>query len=88
MMRAITRSILNDLGLHFSHSFLFDRQFHYALLAAPVLLGALSSINPDWAHGIAISLALVVSIVLWRPLIEELLFRGFLQGELNRRFQS
>jgi membrane protease YdiL (CAAX protease family) len=27
-------------------------------------------------------------MVLWQPLIEELLFRGFLQGELNRRFHA
>jgi len=46
--------------------------------AVAVLLGSLTGEDPGpvWPT--------LVSLILWQPLIEELLFRGVLQGELRR----
>jgi membrane protease YdiL (CAAX protease family) len=38
--------------------------------------------QPTGAHRQALSLGAALSVLLWQPIVEELLFRGVLQGEL------
>lgn len=78
-------TLLEDFGLLFRPSFLKDGQFYLALALAPLPLVALSGVAPGWNAGMYAGFATVMSMVIWQPLIEELLFRGFIQGRLQGR---
>jgi membrane protease YdiL (CAAX protease family) len=78
-------SLMKESGLEFTHSFAGDRQFYAALAAAPVFLILLTWMLPTWSSGIRASAGLILSMVLWQPLLEELLFRGLIQGQLGSR---
>ena len=72
-----------ELGLHFNASFLADRRFHAAAAVAPLLLSIALLAFPGWRHGIPLSAPVLLSLIFWQPLMEELFFRGFLQEQLN-----
>ena len=71
-----------DLGLRPGWSWLADPRFALALLAGVVFWLALAWLGE---RGPALGVAALVSLVLLQPLIEELLFRGLLQGRLTAR---
>lgn len=75
--------LIESFGLHVCPSFLRDGQFYLALAVAPLPLIALNYLVPEWNSGMHAGLAAIVSMVIWQPLIEELLFRGFIQGRLQ-----
>lgn len=83
MMR-INNTLLDELGLRFRCEFAGDRLFYVALIAAPFSLLVLTCITPSWRIGIRPGLSLVLSFVIWQPLVEELLFRGAIQGQLRK----
>ena len=69
----------HDLGLRPGWGWLADRQFVRALLAGVVFWVVLDRLG---ATGPVLGLAALFSLILLQPLIEELLFRGLLQGRL------
>lgn len=71
-----------DLGLRPGRGWLADPRFVLALLAGVVFWLALAWLGEP---GPALGWAALVSLVLLQPLIEELLFRGLLQGRLMAR---
>lgn len=81
----VNNSLLDELGLQFRCEFAADRSFYVALTAAPLALLILTCITPSWRIGIHPQLPLVLSFVLWQPMVEELLFRGVIQGQLRKR---
>ena len=70
----------HDLGLRPGWGWLADRQFVRALLAGVVFWVVLDRLG---ATGPVLGLAALFSLILLQPLIEELLFRGLLQGRLR-----
>lgn len=78
-------SLLGEIGLHFDRAFLGDWQFHVCLWTAPVALAISTWIAPDWGSDHHVSVAQVLQWIVWQPLIEELLFRGVIQGQLRSR---
>ncbi len=71
--------VFDELGLRTDWRWLGDARFGWALLAGIlfwlVLLGlGLPGVVPSWS--------VLFSLVLMQPVIEELLFRGLLQGQL------
>lgn len=76
--------LARELGLDFDPGFLRERRFYLALLAAPCALLLLDRLMPGWRAGRAIPAEMAVTLVLWAPLLEELLFRGVIQGQLAR----
>jgi membrane protease YdiL (CAAX protease family) len=83
-MRIAISPVVDQLGLRFNAAFISDGLFYVAVIAAPAFLTLARLLWPAWSHGIAISVATFVSMVLWQPLVEEMLFRGVLQTQLNR----
>ncbi|MDQ9169183.1 JDVT-CTERM system glutamic-type intramembrane protease [Oxalobacteraceae bacterium R-40] len=78
-------SILTEsFGLQFRPSFLRDGQFYLAIAIAPLPLIALSYLAPGWNTGMHAGTATIFSLVIWQPLVEELLFRGFIQGRFEQ----
>lgn len=80
-------TLLDELGLRFSPSFFRDKLLYVAILCAPVPVLIIKAVQPSWEHGYALSIMLLVSLVLWQPLLEEVFFRGVVQGQLNRYFR-
>lgn len=77
-------TLAEELGLAFRPAFARDPQLWLAAAAAPVSLALLSWVLPDARGSMLLTLPVVLSLVLWQPLMEELLFRGVLQGQLDR----
>lgn len=79
-MRAIQQA-----GLKSGPAFLLDRQFQVALLAGPLVLLVLVQLFPRYLPGQMPAVGFLLLVAGWQPLVEELLFRGVLQGWLIRR---
>jgi membrane protease YdiL (CAAX protease family) len=79
-------TFLSEIGIWtqrpFKHA--FDRAFFAALAAGSCCLVLLNIVDPDWNDGMRLHAGLILSMVVWRPLIEELLFRGVVQGQLAK----
>ncbi|MDG6777161.1 JDVT-CTERM system glutamic-type intramembrane protease [Thiomicrorhabdus sp. zzn3] len=71
-----------ELGLRWTPQCFKEFWFYLALLAAPVSLWVGYTLYPDWFSAIDVGWKVVVLMVVWQPLIEELFFRGMLQGKL------
>lgn len=80
-----TDTFINDLGLQYGWKFAADRSFYAALAAAPLALLILQWIMPSWSKGVHLQASILLSLVIWQPLVEELLFRGVIQGQLIKR---
>jgi len=78
------QSFITELGLKLNIRFLSDRCFYLAILLAPLALLLLTVLIPNWFESSAfpLSLAILFSYIVWQPIIEELLFRGVIQGQL------
>ncbi len=84
-MSAARQGIVGRFGLGRCPPFHRDRLFHLALGAGLVFWGALWG----WGAVAPVSAADMVSpiffsLVIWQPLLEELCFRGYLQGRLGQ----
>jgi uncharacterized protein len=77
------RALLRDLALERCPPFFRDWQFVAALIAAALFWIALAVFGETrYSAG---TIRVIVFLCLLQPLIEELIFRGVLQGELLRR---
>lgn len=82
---ATAKTLAAETGSRFRPAFLRDKAFYLALLAAPVALAILDRLHARGLPDIRIGMSFVLSVVLWQPFIEELLFRGVIQGQLRKR---
>lgn len=77
------RYLLQQTGLLTCPAFWRDRQFYLALLAGLVVLVVMYLFIPIHADVLRMGQwGLLISLILWQPLGEELLFRGIIQGQL------
>lgn len=79
--RARLAYIARESGLNPAPGLLQDWHFWLALVAGIVTVSVLRERLPVLPADVAFGW-LLVSLVLWQPLVEELLFRGILQGQL------
>ena len=77
--------LLYELGLvHTSHCYSSTR-FILALLIAILFLVMFHDFMPPFSSSVMFNWMTLLSIIVWQPLIEELLFRGVIQGQLVKR---
>jgi hypothetical protein len=62
-----------------------DYRFALALVAGALVVWAGHSWLPPFASRHAFDGTLIVSLIIWQPLFEEILFRGLIQGQLLKR---
>ncbi len=74
-----------EIGLIVSFDFLRHNAFYFALLLGPVGLALFWILFPGMFKPIEIGWYTIVLLVLWQPFVEELLFRGILQGQLTQQ---
>ncbi len=77
--------ILKESGLSHCPQFYRDIRFTVAILAGIVILFLIHQWLPVFSSTPALHLKLLISVLIWQPLIEELLFRGIIQGQLSRQ---
>lgn len=79
------KELLTDLGLAACPPFYRDRQFVLAVVGGAIAWLVAWAVFPDCFASPTRQLAVLLSLILWQPLLEELLFRGVLQGQLGLR---
>lgn len=85
-MGKIANSILDDIGLSCWPPFLKDRLFTAALLAAfPVWALIWIKAAPTFSVANRSVILVIFITVIWHPILEEILFRGVIQGSLIKK---
>lgn len=81
------KGLLVDMGLAGYRPFHRDRLFVFALLAGLLMWLLFWLVSPDLLPVIqfAGNVVLLLSLMIWQPVLEELLFRGFIQGQFRLR---
>jgi len=81
--------LCQQLGLSANTGFYREPLFALAIIAGFAVVGVLYLLLPAQDAVVApASLLLVVKWLIWAPVLEELLFRGLLQGQLQQYFRS
>jgi membrane protease YdiL (CAAX protease family) len=85
MARDTLRYLLQQTGLLNCPPFWRDGQFYLALLAGLIVLVVIYFLFPIRSDVLATGQwGLLFSLILWQPFVEELLFRGVVQGQLTK----
>ena len=85
MARDTLRYLLQQTGLLTCPPFWRDKQFYLALLAGLIVLTVIYFFIPLNTDIIKTGQwGLLFSLILWQPCVEELLFRGIIQGQLHQ----
>ena len=77
------KDLLADVGLAGYRPFYRDSQFVLALLAGVVVWLVFPGLLPEVPP--SANVPLFLSLVIWQPVLEELLFRGVVQGQFRLR---
>ena len=77
-------SLMTELGLRPCSRFLADRLFYLAMLSTLPVLSVMGLLVPGRGRRLDLPVSVLFFYLLWQPLLEELLFRGVVQGQLRR----
>ena len=81
-MRSLIINILHEAGLTSAPRCFRDYRFLLALLGGVFVLWAIHDMLPPFSSEFEFHWKLWLSLVIWQPVVEEILFRGILQGQL------
>ena len=85
-MGRVINAVIKEIGLSFWPPFLKDRLFFAALfLALPVWGIVWANLAPTFTVANQSVLLIVFMTVIWYPVLEEVLFRGVIQGSLIKK---
>lgn len=79
------RYLANEIGFRPAYRCLLDYRFVLALFAGIVVVWAGHDWLPPFSSQYAFDWRLILSLIVWQPLVEEILFRGLIQGQLIKR---
>lgn len=82
--RSLFAAILHDAGLISAPSCFRNYQFLLALVAGVIVLWLIHDMLPPFSSSVAFHWKLWISLVIWQPLVEEILFRGIVQGQMRK----
>ena len=79
---AVSESFWTEIGLGRCGKFYRDSYFILALAAGVGVWGVAWFVAPQFFANLSLTnYALLASVILWQPMLEELLFRGVIQGQ-------
>ena len=81
-LNVILANVFHDAGLLKCSNCYRDAQFIIALLAGIPVVWIAHNWLPVFSSSFSFQWGVLLSTVIWQPLIEELLFRGIIQGQL------
>jgi len=76
--------VLRDVGLSKCPGFYRDARFIFAMLAGILVVWFIHEQAPIFSSDFQFQWLAILSVVIWQPLTEELLFRGIIQGQLGK----
>ncbi len=79
------RFLANEIGFRPALRCLLDYRFLLALIAGACVVLAGHHWLPPFSSQRAYDWQLILSLIVWQPLFEEILFRGLIQGQLLKR---
>lgn len=79
------QGVLHEVGLYRCPGCYLDWRFISTLLAGALLLAIIYPLLPVFSRTSVFQWTTLLSLLVWQPFIEELLFRGVIQGQLSRR---
>ena len=82
--RSLLAAIMHDAGLISAPRCFRNYQFLLALLAGAGVLWLIHDTLPPFSTSVEFHWKLWLSLVIWQPIIEEVLFRGIVQGQLRK----
>ena len=75
---------MKESGMMNCPAFYRDGKFIVAVLAGIPVVWLLHGWIPVFSSNLTLHWKLLLSVLIWQPLIEELLFRGIIQGQLSK----
>jgi len=85
MRSDLLSDVLCQVGLRFNIRHFVERQYLLALFAGIPIVWIAHGWMPVFHVEHQFSLYLLFSLIVWYPFVEELLFRGIIQGQLSAR---
>jgi membrane protease YdiL (CAAX protease family) len=82
--RSFIKAMMYEAGLIHAPRCYQDYRFIIALLAGALVLWLIHDLLPPFSSSVEFHWKLWISLVIWQPVIEEILFRGILQGQLRK----
>ncbi len=79
------RYLANEIGFRPAGRCLLDYRFVLALIAGVCVVVVGHHWLPPFSSQYAFDWRLILSLIVWQPVFEEILFRGLIQGQLLRR---
>jgi hypothetical protein len=83
--RSLTIGLLHEIGLKHTPRCYLNVRFILAILAGILFLLLFHGFMPPFSSSFEFSWTVFISLAIWQPLIEEILFRGILQGQFAKR---
>lgn len=77
------KPLLREAGLIPDRAFIEDAYFYLALVAGFFVLVLFLLLNIP-SGSVSTEIPMIISLLLWKPLIEEILFRGIIQGQITK----
>jgi len=82
---AFFTGLLHEVGLRYEPRCYLNYRFALAMLAGVVVVLVMHGWVQPYPPDVQYSWAQLLSFIIWQPLVEEVLFRGIIQGQLARR---
>ena len=82
---SFTTGLLHEVGLKHNPRCYRNTRFILALLAGVLFLLLFHGFMPPFSSSFKFNWTVFLSLVIWQPLIEEILFRGIIQGQFAKR---
>jgi hypothetical protein len=83
--RSFTIALLDEIGLKHKPRCYRNIRFLLAMLAGACFLLLFHDVIPAFSSSFKFNWTVFLSLVIWQPLIEEVLFRGIIQGQFAKR---
>ena len=82
--RNFTNRMLHEVGLKHAPQCFSSYRFILAILSGAIFVLVFHDFMPPFSSRVEFHWKIWISLVIWQPLVEEILFRGIVQGQLRK----
>lgn len=84
-VRNTLKSVLSEAGFNHTRRCYLNHRFAIAMLAGIVVVWVMHGWVKPYPPSVEYSWLQLLSLIIWQPLIEEVLFRGIIQGQMSKK---